>query len=69
MKLFGFSYKTVLAAGITLVVLLAALWLDLENEGAVWDVLWNVTGEREPAAQILGAAQYLATYTRPAPET
>lgn len=67
MRLFGFSYKTVLAAGTALVVLFAALWLDLENEGMAWDVLWNVTGEREPAAQLLGASQYLATYTRPAP--
>jgi len=54
---------------ITGVVLLAALWLDLSNRGMMWDVLWNVTGETEPAAQLLGATQYAATYTRVAPQT
>lgn len=67
MRLFGFSYTTLLAALIAVVMLFAALWLDLENEGLVWDTLWNVTGESEPAAQLLGFTQYIATYTRPTP--
>lgn len=67
MKLFGFSIQTLFALLVAGGVVFAALWLDLENEGLVWDVLWNVTGESEPSAQLLGAAQYAATYTRPKP--
>jgi hypothetical protein len=41
-----------------------ALWLDLTQRGLAWQVLWNVTGETEPAAQLLGGAQYAANLTR-----
>jgi len=49
--------------------LAAGLWLDLRRQGVVWGVLWNVTGETEPAPQLLGFSQYLATYTRVTPRT
>ncbi|NJL94774.1 MAG: cellulase family glycosylhydrolase [Anaerolineae bacterium] len=68
MKPFGFEPRTLVALGLAALIGLVGLWLDLENEGLVWDLLWNLTGEEEPAAQLLGAGQYLATLTRVQPQ-
>jgi hypothetical protein len=69
--LFPMSEKagTLICLGIVAVVLVAALWLDLSNQGLVWDLLWDLTGETEPSAQVLGFSQYVANYTRVAPRT
>lgn len=66
-QLFGFSLRTIGAASFALIIGTAALWLDLENDGLVADLLWNVTGETEPASQLLGGLQYLANSTRQMP--
>ncbi len=48
---------------------IAALGLDLTNEGLVYDYLWNVTGETAPHKQVLGFGQYLMRCTRAQPDT
>ncbi len=63
------NFRTTLALGLAGMAVFAALWLDLQNEGLAWNLLWNVTGETEPPGQILGGAQYLMNITRVAPQT
>lgn len=67
LRLFGSSLRTLGAGLIAFLIGAAALWLDLENDGLVADLLWNVTGETEPGAQLLGGLQYLANGTREMP--
>lgn len=47
----------------------AALALDLMNEGLAYQLLWELTGETEPLDQLLGGAQYAANFTRRTPDT
>lgn len=61
--------QTGIAAAFAAVALLIVLWLDLSRRGWVWDVLWNITGETQPAAQLLGVSQYAANYSRVLPRT
>lgn len=61
--------KTGIAACIAVAVLSVALALDLSQQGLVWQLLWNLTGERDPQGQIVGVGQYLANYTRATPNT
>jgi hypothetical protein len=49
--------------------LLTGLSLDLGNRGLVWQALWNLTGEEEPASQLLGFVYYLGNYIRRQPDT
>jgi hypothetical protein len=60
--------KTVLALTVASLAPLLGLGLDLQQRGLVWDLLWHVTGESEPIPQLLGASQYIATYTRTTPQ-
>jgi hypothetical protein len=69
LTLFGFRLRTLALVALVGLLALAALALDLLNEGRVYDALWNLTGETEPAGQILGFGQYLANWTRDQPET
>lgn len=59
--------KILVPMGLAILALLIGLALDLQNHGLVWDLLWNITGETEPVSQLLGASQYIATYTRSTP--
>ena len=58
------SRGLIAAAGI-LIVLAALLGLDLKNHGAVWNGLWNITGEETPLAQVRGFVEYLGNFLRP----
>lgn len=66
--LFGFRVRTLILLGLVGLVGLLGLYLDLTNNGLVDELLWNLTGETEPAAQILGGLQYIANYTRQMPD-
>lgn len=68
-RLFGFRIRTLLAVAMALGIGCAALALDLMNEGVVYDLLWNVTGETEPLEQLRGGAQYIANLSRHTPDT
>ena len=46
-----------------------ALVLDLTNRGLVWQGLWYLTGEEDPASQALGFVYYLGNYIRAQPDT
>ena len=65
----GFRLRTLLVILMVLLVSSTALALDLTNDGLIDELLWNVTGETEPAKQLLGGLQYLANYTRHTPDT
>ena len=45
------------------------LVLDLTNRGLVWQGLWYLTGEEDPASQALGFVYYLGNYIRAQPDT
>ncbi len=49
--------------------LAAALGADLAAHGLVWQALWSVTGEEQPAGQIRGFFEYLGNFTRRQPDT
>lgn len=67
--LFGFRLRTlVILAALGLAALLA-LAADLHYHGQVYTLFWNVTGETDPAKQMLGFGQYLARFTRQQPDT
>ncbi len=68
-RLFGLSIHTLLVIVLTLGIAVLALAVDLVMDGPVERLLWNVTGETEPLAQVLGGTQYLANLTRRMPET
>ncbi len=68
-RLFGFQIKTLAAVVIAVWVGIAALAADLALDGAVDNLLWNITGETEPLQQVLGGAQYVANYSRQNPRT
>lgn len=67
--LFGFRLRTLATAAVLIVIAAAALGLDLLSEGLVYDALWHITGETDPANQLLGFGQYLMRFTREQPET
>jgi hypothetical protein len=67
--LFGFRLRTLALWFALALVGIAALGLDLTNEGLVYDTLWNVTGETAPHKQVLGFGQYLMRWTRAQPDT
>jgi hypothetical protein len=67
--LFGFRLRTLAALIALALVGIAALGLDLMNEGRVYNYLWNVTGETAPFKQVLGFGQYLMRWTRTQPDT
>jgi hypothetical protein len=67
--LFGFRLRTLAGVIALALVGIAALGLDLMNEGRVYDYLWNVTGETAPHKQVLGFGQYLMRWTRTQPDT
>lgn len=69
LKLFGFRLRTLALAAVLGLIGIAALGLDLLNEGRVYHSLWDVTGETEPDQQLLGFAQYLMRFTREQPDT
>ena len=68
-KLFGFRWTTLAIIAGVMVLGAAALGLDLASEGLVYDYLWEVTGETDPAQQMLGFGQYLVRFTRDQPDT
>ena len=53
-RLFGFQLRTIVLLAGTGLFGLIGLGLDLMNDGLVDEFLWNVTGETQPAGQILG---------------
>ncbi len=57
-----------LAAG-ALLVLLALLAVDLAQRGGVWSLLWQLTGEEAPLAQLRGAVEWAGNATRSQPDT
>jgi hypothetical protein len=62
--------RVVIAFGAVVVVvaiLSGLLLLDLANEGAVWETLWNLTGEEAPLGQMRGLLNYLGNFTRRQP--
>ncbi len=67
--LFGFRPRTLAALALLALAATGALALDLAFEGAIYDALWEVTGETEPLEQLLGFGQYLARWTRAQPDT
>lgn len=67
--LFGFRLRTLALAAALGLIGIAALGLDLHNQGRVYHYLWDVTGETSPAKQLLGFSQYLMRYTRQQPDT
>lgn len=52
-----------------LLILVAALSLDLTNRGAVWRWLWSLTGEEDVFAQARGLVEYAGNFIRPQPRT
>ena len=66
---FGFHPGTLLIVAALLLIFAAALGLDLKSQGRVYNYLWSVTGETEPAKQLLGFGQYLMSSTRRQPDT
>ena len=62
------SVRYLLAAGVVAVAAVALL-LDLYNQGLAWRVLYNVTGEESPPAQIVGATHYAGRWFRQQPQT
>lgn len=60
--------RLLLAAG-ALLALAALLALDLANRGAAWSLLWRLTGEETPLAQLRGAVEWAGNATRPQPQT
>jgi hypothetical protein len=67
--LFGFRLRTLAALIVLALIGIAALGLDLMNEGLVYHYFWNVTGETAPFKQVLGFGQYLMRWTRTQPDT
>src|SRR5690606_2122059 len=45
------------------------LALDLYNRGLAWRIFWNLTGEENPPAQLLGMATWAMNFTRTQPRT
>ncbi len=45
------------------------LALDLRGQGAAWQLLWNITGEEEPAGQVRGLLEWAGDAFRPQPQT
>jgi hypothetical protein len=54
---------------VVLMLLGAALALDLANHGLAWQGFWSVTGEESPLAQVRGVVEWVGNLTRPQPTT
>ena len=57
------------AAGLISLLLLAALALDLANEGLAWRSMYALTGEERPLAQLRGMVDLAGNLTRAQPVT
>ncbi|MCC6801828.1 MAG: hypothetical protein IT319_03000, partial [Anaerolineae bacterium] len=58
-----------IAAGVLVLVGAALLALDLANHGLAWRVMWSLTGEEAPLAQVRGMVEWLGNVTRDQPNT
>ena len=56
-------------AGLICLLLLAALALDLANEGLAWRSMYDLTGEERPLAQLRGMVDLVGNLTRSQPVT
>ena len=65
---FSTRSRALIAAG-ALAAVLALLALDLANQGAAWSLLWHLTGEETPLAQLRGAVEWAGKFTRTPPDT
>lgn len=54
---------------IAIFVLVSVLLLDLVNKGAVWRLFYNLTGEENPPAQVVGMMQWTGRWFRVQPQT
>jgi hypothetical protein len=61
--------RSLLLVPIVLIIFGVLLALDLANRGLAWRIFWNLTGEENPPAQILGMATWAMNITRAQPRT
>ncbi len=61
--------RRLLIAGGTLAVLGALLLADLYSRGVVWRVIYNITGEEAPPAQMIALPQWAGRWFRQQPQT
>ena len=61
--------RTLLFIPVVLIIFGALLALDLANRGLAWRIFWNLTGEENPPAQLLGMATWAMNVTRAQPRT
>ena len=63
------SARRAFVAGLICLLLLAALALDLANEGLAWRVIYDLTGEERPLAQLRAMVDLAGNLTRAQPDT
>jgi len=61
--------RTLLLVPIVPIIFGVLLALDLYNRGLAWRIFWNLTGEENPPAQLLGMATWAMNFTRTQPRT